>query len=159
MGVKPCKLLRNDDTKSMKKRNEVGPRERNDICESFNRMVWHYSELRGIHIQHREDVDDVVLEIALREDASERPPIPIKLVLEDVAFVLCDLDLQFKRQCVDAISDATCKAESELKDRIEKERLKFSPNALKNYFHFRFYLVPPAGTLDVLAAGFVKDAN
>src|SRR5947207_14903710 len=65
-----------------------------------------------------------------------------------------DLDLQGKRDCSDDISSASCSAESEMKDRIQKERLKFSPDALRAYFHFRFYMIPPGGTLDVIAANF-----
>ena len=49
--------------------------------------------------------------------------------------------------------------ESELKNKIQKDRLPLSPvklkeDALKNDFHFEFYLIPPGGKLDVIAANF-----
>lgn len=68
----------------MENRLPVGGAEQNKICASFNHLVWHDSILRGIHVQHREDIDDVILELLLREDTSERPAVPQLLVLEDV---------------------------------------------------------------------------
>lgn len=127
----------------------------NDICESFNSLIWHDSKLRGIRICHRDDnIDDIVLDIEIRPTASELEHVPMTVVLEDVAFFICDLDVQGKRECGDDISSAKCSDQSELKTKLQEERLKSSPNALKEYFHFHFYLIPPGGTVDVLAAAF-----
>jgi hypothetical protein len=114
----------------------------NDTCESFNRLLWHDSKLRGIHLQHRDDFDDLVLDVDLMR-ASQLELTRITIVLEDVAFFICDIDVQGKRECSDDISSAECSAESDLKTRIQKERLQYSPDALKNYLHFSFYLIPP----------------
>ena len=102
----------------------------------------------GVHVLHRGDVDDVIVDVQLREPSTVDLT-AVSIILEDAAFLFCDLDLQGKRECSDDISSASCSAESEMKDRIQKERLKFSPDALKGYFHFRFYMIPPGGTLDV----------
>ena len=99
------------------------------------------------------DVDDVIVDVQLREPSTVKLT-AASIILEDAAFLCCDLDLQGKRDCSDDISSASCSAESEMKDRIQKERLKFSPDALRAYFHFRFYMIPPGGTLDVIAANF-----
>jgi hypothetical protein len=126
---------------------------REQLCESFNHLLWHDSKLRGIHLQHRGDVDDMILDTEMR-GLSERELTPATVILEDVAFIICDLDVQGKRGCGDDISDGSCRAESELKTKIQEERLKYSPGALDTYFHFQFYLIPPGGMLDVIAAGF-----
>ena len=133
--------------------NKQRLQEMQTMCQSFNELAWHDSKLRAIHIQHRGDVDDVVVEVELREaDGSNLTP--TKVVLEDVAFVFCDLDLQGKSQASDDISSAKCSVESTLKQKIQDERLKFSPDVLSTYVHFNFYLVPPFGSLDVIASGY-----
>src|SRR5260370_5875960 len=38
--------------------------------------------------------------------------------------------------------------------KVQKERLQYSPDALAGYFHFSVYLIPPGGTVDVIASGF-----
>jgi hypothetical protein len=67
---------------------------------------------------------------------------PTTLVLKDAAFFLSDMDLHRKRECADDISSATCHAESELKTRIHKERLKFPPDALKRLLSFPLQFDP-----------------
>jgi hypothetical protein len=124
-----------------------------DRCESFNRIVWHDSKLRALRIERGGDVDDVVLDLELR-GISDLELTPATVALEDAAFFICDLDLHGKRECSDDISSARCDAESELKRKILKERLRYSPDALSGYLHFSFYLVPPGGTLDVIAMDF-----
>ena len=127
----------------------------NGICESFNSLMWHDSKLRGIRIRRRDDeIDDVVLDIEIRRTASELEHAPMTIVLEDVAFFICDLDVQGKRECGDDVSSAKCSDQSELKTKLQDERIENSPNALKEHFHFHFYLIPPGGTVDVLAVGF-----
>jgi hypothetical protein len=38
--------------------------------------------------------------------------------------------------------------------RSQNERFKGSLSALAEYFHFSLYLIPPGGTVDVIASGF-----
>ena len=75
-------------------------------------------------------------------------------MLEDAVFFVSDIDLQGKRECSDDISSAKCEAKTDLTTKLQKDRLKYSPNALEGYFHFSFYLIPPGGTVDVVASGF-----
>jgi hypothetical protein len=124
-----------------------------EVSESFNRLTWHDSKLIAVHLQRSGDIDDVIVDLQMRQ-FSKLELTPATLVLEDAAFFFCDLDLHGKWECADDISSATCHAKSELKTRIQNERLGFSPDALKNYFHFHFRLIPPGGSLDVVAANF-----
>jgi hypothetical protein len=123
------------------------------IPESFNGLIWHDSKLRSLRIIRRDDLDEVVLDVELR-GMSEQELTPMTVVLEDAIFFFSDIDLQGKRECADDISSATCKAETDLMTKLQNERLKYSPNALAGYFHFEIYLIPPGGTLIVIASGF-----
>jgi len=76
------------------------------------------------------------------------------VVFEDAVFFFCDIDLQGKRECSDDISSAKCAAKTQLMTKLQNERLKDSPDALAGYLHFSFYLIPPGGTVDVLASAF-----
>jgi hypothetical protein len=130
-----------------------------NISESFNRLSWHDSKLRSIRIARRDDLDEVVLDVELR-GISKQELTPMTVVLEEAVFFFSDIDLQGKRECADDISSAACKAESDLMTKLQNERLKHSsPHALAGYFHFQVYLIPPGGTLDVIASGFRLEAQ
>jgi hypothetical protein len=129
-----------------------------NIPESFNRLIWHDSKLRSLRIVRRDDLDEVVLEVELR-DMSEQELTPVTAVLEDAVFFFSDIDLQGKRECADDISSAKCEAGTDLMTKLQNDRLKYSPDALAGYFHFHFYLIPPGGTLDVIASGFRLEAQ
>jgi hypothetical protein len=76
------------------------------------------------------------------------------VVLEDPLFFFSDIDLQGKRECSDDISSAKCEAKTDLMEKVQRERLHYTPNALAEYSHFSIYLIPPGGTVDVIASGF-----
>ncbi|SRR5581483_526516 len=122
-------------------------------CNSFNSLPWHDSKLYSMSIRRSGNGDEVVLRIELASPSGDEGS-SAELIFENVAFLFCDVDVQGKRQASDDISEAKCMEESELKKKIQSERLKFSPDALKNYLHFNFYLVPPFGSIDILAQSF-----
>jgi hypothetical protein len=124
------------------------------IPDSFNRLMWHDSKLRSLRIvRNTDDLDEVHLHVELRGMPGQELT-PMTVVLEDAIFFLSDIDLQGKRECADDISSATCQAKTDLMTKLQKDRLKYSPNALDGYFHFWFYLIPPGGTFDVVGSGF-----
>jgi hypothetical protein len=128
------------------------------IPESFNRLTWHDSKLRSLRIIRRDDLDEVVLDVELR-GMSEQELTPMTAVLEDAVFFFSDIDLQGKRECADDISSATCKAKTDLMVNLQNARIKYSLDALAGYFHFEVYLIPPGGTLSVIASGFRLEAR
>ena len=128
------------------------------IPESFNRLIWHDSKLRAVRIVRIGDLDEVLLDVELR-GMSEQELTPMTVVLEDAVFFFGDIDLQGKRECADDISSGTCKAKTDLMVKLQNERLKYSPDALAGYFHFKVYLIPPGGTLSVIASGFRLEAR
>lgn len=123
------------------------------LVDSFNRMYWHDSKLLSIEINRNEDVDEVILNIEMRGVPGQVLK-PIKMIFEDAVFFFSDLDLQGKRECADDISGAKCGTETALMLKLRNEKLKNSPDSLKGYFHFSIYLIPPGGSIDIIAAGF-----
>ena len=123
------------------------------ISESFNHLQWHDSKLRSFRVVRHDDLDEVILDVELR-GASEQELTKVKVVLEDAVFFFSDVDLQGKRECADDISSAKCDAQTSLMIKLQNERLKYSPNALANCYHFSVYLIPPGGTVDIIASGF-----
>jgi hypothetical protein len=128
------------------------------ISESFNRLIWHDSKLRALRIIRRDDVDEIVLDVELRGMPGKELT-PMTVVLEDAVFFFGDIDLQGKRECADDISSAKCECKTDLMIKLQNERLKHSPDALAGYFHFRVYLIPPGGNLDIIASGFRLEAK
>ena len=128
-----------------------------NISESFNRLIWHDSKLRSLRIVRRDDLDEVVLDVELR-GMSERELTPMTVVLEDAVFFFSEIHLQGKRECADDISSAKCETKTDLTTKLQNEQLKYSRGALAGYFHFSVYLIPPGGTLDVIASGFRLEA-
>ena len=125
-----------------------------NISESFNRLIWHDSKLRCLRtVRTADDLDEVHIEVELR-GMPEQELTPMTVVFEDAVFFLSDVDLQGKRECSDDISSAKCGDTSDLMTKLRNERLKHSPNALAGYFHFSVYMIPPGGTVDVIASGF-----
>ncbi len=127
---------------------------RENVSESFNRLIWHDSKLRSLRVvRNDDDLDEVHLDVELRGMPGQELT-PMSVVLEDAVFFFSDIDLQGKRECSDDISSAKCEAKTDLMTKVQKERLQYSPDALAGYFHFSVYLIPPGGTVDVIASGF-----
>jgi len=125
-----------------------------NLAESFNRLIWHDSKLRALRIfRNGHDLDVVHLDVELRGMPGQELT-PMTVVLEDAVFFLSDIDLQGKRECSDDISSAKCASKTDLVTKLQNGRLKHSPDALAPYFHFSIYLIPPGGTVDVIASGF-----
>jgi hypothetical protein len=124
------------------------------VSDSFNRLRWHDSKLLSLRVvRNDDDLDDVLLDVELRGMPGQELT-PMTVVLEDAVFFFSDIDLQGKRECADDISSGKCWGESNLMTKLQTERLKYSPDALAGYFHFSVYLIPPGGTVDVIASGF-----
>lgn len=126
-----------------------------EIVESFNRLCWHDSKLHSLRILRNDEIglDEVTLDVELRGIPGQELT-RTTIVFEDAVFFFSDIDLQGKRECSDDISNGKCWAKSELKTKLQDERLKYSPDALAGYFHFWIYLIPPGGAIDVIASGF-----
>ena len=123
------------------------------VSESFNRIQWHDSKLRSLRVRRRDDLDEVILDVELR-GASEQELTPMTVIFDNAVFFFSDMDLQGKRECSDDISSAKCNVKTDLMTKLQNERLKYSPGALAGYFRFSIYLIPPGGSVDIIASGY-----
>jgi hypothetical protein len=131
----------------------------NSVSESFNSLIWHDSKLRSLRVvRNDDDLDEIHLDVELRGMPGQELA-PMTVVLEDAVFFFSDIDLQGKRECSDDISSAKCQARTDLMTKVQNERLQYSPDALANYFHFSIYLIPPGGTVNVIASAFRLEAQ
>lgn len=78
---------------------------------------------------------------------------PMTVALTDAIFFFRNIDLQGKRECSDDISSPKCDIKTPLMSNIQNDRLRHSPDPLAGY-HFSVSLIPPGGTLDIIASGF-----
>ena len=117
----------------------------------FNSLIWHDSELLSLQTVRNHELDEVHLELNLR-NVNGQETTPTTLVFEDAIFFFSDIDLQFKRECSDQISSARCTADLDSIRKLQAERLSNSPDALVGYLHFSIRLIPPGGTIDIVAA-------
>lgn len=113
-----------------------------NIAESFDKLIWHDSKLRFLRILRNGDVDEVLLDVELRGMPGQEL-VPMTVVLEDAVFFFSDIDLQGKRECSDDISSAKCASKTDLMNKVQKERVRYSPDAPAEHFHF-FGLPDPA---------------
>jgi hypothetical protein len=122
-----------------------------NASEVFNKLLWHDSKLRTFQLFRRDDGDELILEVELIH-GPDRKLTPMTVVFEEIAFFICDIDVDAKRQCTDDISNAWCSPESELKTKKKQQQL--SPDELQSHFHFHLSLCPPGGSLDIIAPRF-----
>ena len=128
------------------------------ICERFNDLHWHDSELIGVQVQRNENnnTDDVHLNIRLLANAQLGNYVwkKARMVIKECTILKLDLDLDGKRVCSDQIALATCAAESTLKAQIEQKQLKSEVRPLSEYLHFRILFIPPGGEINIFAKDF-----
>jgi hypothetical protein len=118
--------------------------------ERFNAVRWHDSKLLGLSLCRVERADHVKIFLGLLEEGGLLTP--TELVFEDPTYIALQVDLEGKRLCADDISSAKCHASSEWIRRLSEQ------NPLDNfggYLHFEIDLIPPGGTIDILAKDFV----
>lgn len=124
-----------------------------NTCDPFNRVVWHDSKLRSVRLIRKDDLDEVLLDVDL-QGLPGREFTPMTVALTDAIFFFRNIDLQGKRECSDDISSAKCDIKTPLMSNIQNDRLRHSADPLAGYYHFSVSLIPPDGTLDIIASGF-----
>ena len=135
-----------------------GNDERNHISERFNKINWHDSKLIEVYITYAPDLhrNDVHLKLRLltNANAGSYEWTDATLRIQDCTIIRMNLDLTAKLTCSDDIAIAFCEKETSLKERIQREDLKYEVNPLADYLHFHVSLIAPAGGLDIFAKNF-----
>jgi hypothetical protein len=120
----------------------------NMIIERFNAIHWHDSKLLSLGFYRVGSEEQVKISLQFGE---EDTLIPTELVFVGSTYIALDVYLGAKRVCADDISGAACYASSEW-IRTLSERNPY--DSFEGYLHFEIYLIPPGGTINVLAKDF-----
>jgi hypothetical protein len=131
------------------------------ICDNFNKYDFHDSKLISFKLIRKElgngfISEDICFTLKLLERMQEgRTQLTnAKLILKDCRIIKMDIDLVGKRLCADDIANAKCEINSDLKSSLQSGYLKYEEGALNDYLHFNITLIPPGGTIDILAKKF-----
>lgn len=116
---------------------------------SFNAIRWHDSKLLALSFYRAGSEDQVRISLQLLGDGGELSP--TELVFIGSTYVALEVDLDGKRVSADDISGAECYASSEW-IRTLSERNSY--DSFEGYLHFKIGLIPPGGTINILAKGF-----
>jgi hypothetical protein len=123
--------------------------------EKFNSLRLHDSKLVGLCFYKVEGEERVKLSLELLgNDGSLKPA---EMIFKECAYFAADVFLEAKSMCADDISGAECCESSDWKKTVSKP----SPfdviqgnRHLEQHLHFSISLIPPGGTIDILAKDF-----
>lgn len=122
----------------------------NSIIQRFNAIQWHDSKLLDLAFYRAGSEEQVKISLQLLTAGGTL--IPTDLMLVESTYIALEVDLEGKRVCSDDISGAACYASSEWL-RTLSER---SPHdSFEGYLHFKISLIPPGGTINILAKDFI----
>jgi hypothetical protein len=120
------------------------------IIQRFNGVRWHDSKLLGLSFYRAGSEEQVKLSLQLWD--GDGTLAPADLVLHSSTYVQLDVDLGGKRVCADDISGAECHASSEWIRMLSEGN---PHDSFAGYLHFEIGLIPPGGTINVLAKDFI----
>jgi hypothetical protein len=121
----------------------------NSTIQRFNATRWHDSKLLGLCFFRKGSEEQVKITLQLLEDGGALKP--VDLVFKGSTYVELEVDLEGKRVCADDIVSAECYSSSEW-TRTLSERSPY--DSFEGYLHFHISLIPPGGTINILAKDF-----
>jgi hypothetical protein len=120
------------------------------IIRRFNSIKWHDSKLLGVSF-YRAGSEELV-KISLELIEAGRVPEPCQMIFVASTYIQLDVDLDAKRVCADDISSAECHASSEWVRKLTEGN---PHDTFEGYLHFEIGMIPPGGTINILAKDFV----
>lgn len=122
---------------------------KDSAVQRFNAIPWHDSKVLGLCF-YREGTEELV-KISLQLLGDQGALKPAELVFRESTYIKLEVDLEGKSQCSDDISDANCSAES---DWLRAMSAANPYDSFQGFLHFKITLIPPGGTINVLAKDF-----
>lgn len=122
----------------------------NPAIQRFNSIRWHDSKLLALCFYRAGSEELVKISLRLLEEGGALRP--IDLVFKDSTYLKLEVDLEGKSQCSDDISDAECLFESEWLRTLSEQH---PYDSFGGYLHFRISLIPPGGSINILAKDFL----
>ena len=121
---------------------------REEIIKRFEEIDTHNLALLSMRTERREEVDNLILEIAGAYDKADEK---YELRFEDMTYLKTDIDFASKRVTADVMYGARCHSESPwIKSLIESNPY----DNFSAYLHFEIGLIPKSGGIDLLARDF-----
>jgi len=121
-----------------------------DVCHRFDDMLWHDSKLLELKIYRTNSKEQVRVRVGLRQLSAG--PRLVDIVFLDSTYFESKIDLEGKRVCSDDIAAAGSYGASSWLQELARS----SPyDSFAGYIHFRIDLIPPGGSINILAKDFV----
>ena len=129
----------------------------NSTMERFNAIRWHDSKLVGLCLYRVAKEERVKLSLQLLGEGGTLTPADV--IFKECVYIEADVYLEGKRLCADDISSRQCYPSSDwTKSLLERNSnfllIRKPGHNFEGYLHFRLYLCPPGGTINVLARDF-----
>jgi hypothetical protein len=122
--------------------------------QRFNAIRWHDSKLLGLSFYRVDSEEHVRISLQIRDNGGVMTPASI--VFTGSTYVALEVDLEGKRVCADDISGAECYASSEWIRTLSERN---PHDNFEGYLHFEIGLIPPGGTINVLAKNFLLEPS
>jgi hypothetical protein len=122
----------------------------NATIQRFNAIRWHDSKLLGQSFYRADSEDRVRISLQILGEGGALTPTDI--VFTGSTYVALEVDLEGKRVCADDISGAKCYASSEWIRTLSERN---PHDSFEGYLHFEIGLIPPGGTINILAKDFL----
>lgn len=123
--------------------------------ERFNSLQWHDSKLVGVCFYKSDGEDRVKLSLELLGDGGTLNS--AEMVFKECAYFASDVFLAAKSMCADDISGAECYESSGWKNAVSEPQpfdVIQGNRGLDQHLHFSISLIPPGGTINLLAKDF-----
>ncbi len=124
-------------------------------AEKFNSLRLHDSKLVGLSFYKVEGEERVKLSLELlRNDGSLTPA---EMIFKECAYFAADVYLEAKSMCADDISGAKCYESSDWKSSVSQPGpfdVIQGNRRFEQHLHFSVSLIPPGGTINILAKDF-----
>ncbi|MGB6131550.1 MAG: hypothetical protein WBG54_07205 [Acidobacteriaceae bacterium] len=127
----------------------------NPIVQRFNEIPWHDSKLLSVYCYKADGEDRVKLSLELLGDGGTLTS--AELVFKECGFFVADVFLAAKSMCADDISGAECYESSDWKKTVSEPQpfdVIQGNRGLDHHLHFRISVIPPGGTINLLAKDF-----
>jgi hypothetical protein len=122
----------------------------NSTMQRFADIRWHDSKLLGLGFYRADSEEQVRISLELQGDGGILRP--TNMVFIGSTYIVLEVDLEGKRVCSDDISRAACYASS---DWIRSLSERNPYDSFEGYMHFEIVLIPPGGTINILAKDFI----
>jgi hypothetical protein len=122
---------------------------KDEIIQRFNAITWHDAKLLSLSFYRTGSEEQIRISLQLRRGQGVLTP--AELVFRESTWVSIEVDLEGKRVCADDISDADCRASSDWMMALSNQNRQ---DSFEEYLHFQIDLIPPGGTISILAKDF-----